>query len=318
MLELRSGSLPGLLARGNGLRDFVPLVAQATGLKVEKIRKHARELELEYSASTVARKYCSIAGDFYSSLILFVDFMRALVHRLKGLSISSNSSKTTREVRLRIRGETCRIAYPADLVSLGLLWEVFGQEVYYVNATSNRIYDFGANIGLPAVYFHMLNPLAEIICIEPMEENVKLLKQNLRNNQVPSKLIQAIAGRTEGRTTLFYGDQSHALPSTHTRQPKNREVATLPFDQIVSGKGYGLKIDIEGAEGSLAEFPFVIENADWIVGEVHYCGEVEQDLRVASFLELVNSKFVIKKGRPIIYFIGDEILLCESFTALSK
>ncbi len=318
MLELRSGSLPVFLARGNGLRDFVPLVARATGLEVETIRRYARELALEYSFTTVTQKYCSITFDFHSRLILFADYVRALVHRLRGLSISSNRSTMTREVWLRIRDRTCRIAYPADLVSLGLLWEIFGQEVYYVRAVSDRIYDFGANIGLSAVYFHLLNPLAEIICIEPMEENVKLLKRNLSTNSVPSRVIQAIAGRKEGRTTLFYGGQSHALPSMHTKQPQCREVAMLPFDQIVSGKGYGLKIDIEGAEGLLSAFPLVIENAAWIVGEVHYCGEVEQDLRVDAFLDVVQSKFVVKKSRPIVYFVGDEILLCESFTALKK
>ena len=217
-----------------------------------------------------------------------------------------------------MRDKNCYILYPADIVSLGLIWEVFGQEVYYIKTASERIYDFGANIGLSAVYFHLLNPSAELICIEPMEENIRLLKQNLAKNGVRSQIIQAVAGNKEGRTTLFYGGQSHALPSLHTKQPCSREITMMPFDQIVSGKGYGLKIDIEGAEGLLSQYPQIVENAAWIKGELHYSGDNEQDSRVDSFLALMQSKFSVTKSRPIVYFVGEELLLCESFTAFNK
>ncbi len=317
-LELRSGTLPGHIARGNGIMDFTPLIADVTGLELKKLRECAKEIAHEYSYMTVLRKYNAITLDLSSRMILLEDYIKAFVHRLRGLSINRNATNKIREIRLCIRNQIINIAYPADLVSVGLLWEVFAEEAYHIQDPVERIYDFGANIGLSAMYFHLLNPSAELICVEPMEENFVLLERNLKSNNIPAELIRAAAGKAEGEVTLFFGEQSHALPSLCTKQSHARQVTMLPFDKIVNGNGYGLKIDIEGSEGYLVEFPSIIENAAWIVGELHYSGDIEQDSLIDAFFDIVKSNFVVKKSRPIVYFVGDEVLLCESFKASKK
>jgi FkbM family methyltransferase len=253
-------------------------------------------------------------------LILLEDYIKAFIHRLRGLSINSNpiNINKTREIQFCIRNQTINIVYPADLVSLGLLWEIFGEEVYYFENSVKCIYDLGANIGLSAVYFHLLNPSAEIICVEPLKENLQILERNLGNNNINAKIIRAAVGDTERQTTLFFSDQSHALPSMHTKQPQARQVSMLPFDRIINSKEYGLKIDIEGAERFLTRYPSIIENATWIVGELHYSGNIESDSLIDAFFNLVKHNFIVKKGRPIIYFIGNEVLLCETFKTLKK
>lgn len=317
-LELRSGTLPGHIARGNGIMDFTPLIADVTGLELKKLRECAKEIAHEYSYMTVLRKYNAITLDLSSRMILLEDYIKAFVHRLRGLSINRNATNKIREIRLCVRNQKINIAYPADLVSVGLLWEVFAEEAYQIQDPVQRIYDFGANIGLSAMYFHLLNPSAELICVEPMEENFLLLERNLKSNNIPAELIRAAAGKAEGQVTLFYGEQSHALPSLCTKQSHVRQVIMLPFDKIVSGSGYGLKIDIEGSEGYLAEFPSIIENAAWIVGELHYSGDIERDSLIDAFFDIVKRNFIVKKSRPIVYFVGDEVLLCECFKASKK
>ncbi len=318
ILELRSGALPVGVVCNNGTSDFTPFIADVTGLELEKLRGYAKEIAHAYSYTKVLRKYNAITPDLHSRAILLEDYIRAFIHRLRGLSINNNATDKIREIRLCIHNQIINIAYPANLVSVGLLWEVFAEEAYHVEDPVERIYDFGANIGLSAMYFHLLNPSAELVCIEPMEENLRLLDRNLHSNNISAKLIRTAAGRAEGQATLFYSDQSHALPSLHTKQSHARQVSMLPFDKIVNGSGYGLKIDIEGAEASLAEFPSIIENATWIVGELHYSGDIEQDSLIDAFFDNVQSNFVVKKSRPIIYFVGDDVLLCESFKALKK
>jgi FkbM family methyltransferase len=315
---MRSGALPRNVARGTGILDFAPLVADVTGLELERLRECAQEIAHEYSFMTLLRKYNAITLDLRSRLILLEDYMKAFVHRLRGLSSNSNATNKIREIRLCIRNQIINIAYPANLVSVGLLWEIFAEEVYYIEEPVERIYDFGANIGLSAMYFHLLNPSAELICVEPMEENLQLIERNLHSNNIRAELIRVAAGKAEGQATLFFSNQSQALPSLHTKQSQARQVSMLPFDKIVSGNEYGLKIDIEGAEGSLVEFPSIIENAAWIVGELHYSGDIERDSLIDTFFDIVKSNFVVKKSRPIVYFVGDEVLLCESFKASKK
>ena len=96
------------------------------------------------------------------------------------------------------------------------------------------------------------------------------------------------------------------------------EISILPFDKIISGKGYGLKIDIEGAERFLSKYPAIIENANWIIGELHYSGDIERDSCIDIFFDIVKHNFTVEKNRPIIYFIGNEVLLCETFKTLKK
>lgn len=313
VLELRSGSLPRNMARGNGIFDFAPFIADITGLELKKLREISKEIAQGYSFRAVLQKYRSIVPDFRSRKILLEDYIKAFFHRLSGRSIDSNTTNKIRQISLRVRDQVINIVYPDNLVSVGLLWEIFAEEAYSFKDPVECIYDFGANIGLSAVYFHLFNPSTEIVCVEPLEENLRLLKRNLHNNNVPSRLIRAAVGKIDGQTTLYFGEQSHALPSLHTQQAHTRQVPIMSFDKIVSGKGYGLKIDIEGSEGDLAEFPSIIENATWIVGELHYSSDTKQNRPIDSFFNTVQRNFVVIKNRPIIYFVGDEVMLCESF-----
>jgi len=320
ILEMRSGTLPRELAHNNRALDYMPLIAEVTGLDLQRLRKYAKEIANEYSFKKILHKYNAITVDFRSRLLLLRDYIKAIIHRLRGLSINSNpiNINKTRGIQICIRNQIINIVYPADLVSLGLLWEIFAEEIYYFKNPVRCIYDLGANIGFSAVYFHLLNPSAELVCVEPMKENLRILERNLHSNNINAKIIRAAVGDTEGQTTLFFSDQSHALPSVYTKQPQSRQVSILPFDRIISGKGYGLKIDIEGAERFLSQYPAIIENADWIVGELHYSSNIERDSHIDAFFDIVKRNFIVEKGRPIIYFIENEVLLCETFKTLKK
>jgi FkbM family methyltransferase len=320
ILEMRSGTLPRDLLHSSRIFDFKPLVANVTGLELRKLRKYAKEIADEYNLVRVVRKYKTITNDLRSRLILIEDYIKAFIHSLRGLSVNSNpiNINKIREIQLCIRNQIINIAYPADLVSLGLLWEIFAEEVYYFEHHVKCIYDLGANIGFSAVYFHVLNPSAKLVCVEPMEENIQILERNLNSNNINAKIIPIAVGNAEGQTTLFFGDQSHALPSLNAKQPQAKQVSILPLDKIINGKEYGLKIDIEGAERFLSQCPAIIENADWIVGELHYSGDIERDSHIDAFFDIVKRNFILEKGRPIIYFIENEVLLCETFKTLKK
>ena len=184
ILEMRSGTLPRELALSNRTFDFIPLIAEITNLDIQKLRKYAKEIENEYSFKIILQRYNAITVDFHSRLILLKDYIKAFIRRLHGLSIISNpiNKNKIREIQLCIRNQIINIAYPADLVSLGLLWEIFSEEIYYFKNPVKCIYDIGANIGFSAVYFHLLNPSAELVCVEPMKENIRILERNFHTS----------------------------------------------------------------------------------------------------------------------------------------
>ncbi|WP_038976554.1 FkbM family methyltransferase [Bradyrhizobium japonicum] len=179
----------------------------------------------------------------------------------------------------------------------------------------SHIYDFGANIGLASLYFSCVYPNAKLTCIEPLPNNIEFLRANLSLNSIDAVILPVAAGRARGSVELFHSPQSHALPSLFTRQANSIEAPMVPFADIVAGESYGLKIDIEGAEADLIDFPEVVLKAKWIVGELHYTGETAHDYKVDELVALISSRFEICRGRPIAYFVGQDVVICESFRA---
>jgi len=318
MMELRSGALPVALARGVGIKDYVPLIADVTGLDKTTLRTYSKQIATRYSLPQVCNRMSGIAADAASRLTLLYDIVQGIVRRYRGRGTVSNPAATTRHVRLRLGNGVVPIEYPANLVSVGLIWEIFCEEAYRISDPVERIYDFGANTGLAALYFAALHPGAELVCVEPLDENFAVLRRNIERNHVNARLICAAAGPENGNVDLSFSDQSHALPSVHARQALHRSVPMVRFDQIVQGANYGLKIDIEGSESGLAAFPQIVCDARWIVGELHYTGDESHDSSVDEFFGLVTTNFVVTKSRPTIYFVDDEVMLCQSFKAIKS
>ncbi len=66
-----------------------------------------------------------------------------------------------------------------------IMSEVFEKECYYISGNGiTTILDLGANAGFTSVYFSKLFPKAKIACVEPMPNNLILLKENLALNNV--------------------------------------------------------------------------------------------------------------------------------------
>ena len=315
--EMRSGTLPDGLSFGHGILNFSYKIGKTTNLDYKKINDYQKKLAKNYSPIKILDRCSKICSNFSSFAILITDYINYFLRRLFGKP-NENATDKIRTINLRVYRKNIEITYPANLVSLGLVWEIFAEEVYFLKNEVDCIYDLGANIGLSAIYFRLLNPSAKIVCVEPMKENIDLLKLNLSKNKVNAEIIEAAAGKERGETTLFFSGQSHALPSLCTKQSYSRKISTIPFDEIIKGDRYGIKIDIEGSEAYLSEFPTIIKNASWIVGELHYSGDKERDALIDKLFSLIENNFVVEKGRPIVYFVGSNALLCKTFKAINK
>jgi FkbM family methyltransferase len=102
-------------------------------------------------------------------------------------------------VRLNVPG----VAHPIYLRA-GTSDEYAFQQIFLVseykwryNIEPKSILDGGANIGLAAVYFATIFPEAEITCVEPQEDNFRILEMNIRGYS-RIKAVQAAVWKDTG------------------------------------------------------------------------------------------------------------------------
>ena len=136
------------------------------------------------------------------------------------------------------------------------------------------IVDAGANIGLAAVFFAHAHPQAQVIAIEPEQENFRLLERNAAPypNIVPLRAaLWASAGEVE------LADPGRGENGFVVGAPQERvidRVTAVTVAQLLERYGIArlglLKIDIEGSEKEVFEAadPW-IDRVDTVVAELH-------------------------------------------------
>lgn len=141
------------------------------------------------------------------------------------------------------------------------------------------ILDLGANIGLTAIAFARRFPKARLSCVEPMPENIALLKWNLAANGVTAHLFPAAIDAWDGRVEMEVDRRSYAHKvrgaGTAAAAKQYVEVPAVSIETVMQQLGWEriglLKIDIEGHETVLlssmqARWPYL---TDAILIECH-------------------------------------------------
>lgn len=165
------------------------------------------------------------------------------------------------------------LAYRDDS-DLSVIDEFFVDKMYksvepIISAAKFPILDIGAHIGLFSIYARLLNPTVPIIALEPEPDNYKLLKNNLKLNNIKNviPIHTAIVTGKESNTKLylsknthnhstlldprFHGDDTCVIPA-HAGIQSSIAVPAINLAQLIEEnkiKKIGLlKMDIEGAE----------------------------------------------------------------------
>lgn len=130
------------------------------------------------------------------------------------------------------------------------------------------IIDCGAYIGASAVFFHNLFPMADIIALEPDEENYKFLVNNTRTIEEIYTIRGAIGpeeaiGGTVDTGNGYWGKKF--LPG------EQGGITCYTVQNLFKGdqKNFILKIDIEGAEGELFKTQTWVDKFPIIIVELH-------------------------------------------------
>jgi len=209
----------------------------------------------------------------------FTDFVRRLIWNYSPML----------PARLTQREYCIHFRYPQPVGSIRLLVrnnmgadnfihsEVFEHEYYRfpMRANVKTILDLGANAGFTAVYLGRLYPDAEIACVEPMPENLRVLEENLKLNGISATIFR-VAVDTRDATLLMEvapRDFAHKVASADSKRELVLQVNSLSVATIVRELGWQridlLKMDIEGHEQYLMQDPDWLDLVETVCVEWH-------------------------------------------------
>lgn len=183
-----------------------------------------------------------------------------------------------RRIRLRPGCAGGRAAAKADCYfrptasDLHVLREVFVHQAYdypYQDIVGpvRRVLDLGSNIGASCMYFGLRFPQAELVCVEPVRENVVVLERNAHSNRLPWRIeamaVAATAGEADLYANRWWASSSTSITVAQARtalphRPESiladrvAQVTATTVDDLLDRVGWDsvdiVKMDIEGAE----------------------------------------------------------------------
>lgn len=143
-----------------------------------------------------------------------------------------------------------------DLITIH---EIFCRRDYNAPVDAKVIVDFGSNIGISAIFFHVSAPNAKIFLYEPDQRNLSVLKKNLDRLDFDYDLNEiAVTAEVDGFVSFGILDSGRyggvGLNTGKTINVPARK-ASFILQEIIDKYGYidVIKIDVENLESEILE-----------------------------------------------------------------
>lgn len=174
--------------------------------------------------------------------------------------------------------------------------EVF-QHKYYdftLPTTPQTVLDLGANIGFTSIYFSRKYPDAEIACVEPMPNNIRLLNTNLIANKAKVRVIPKAISIEDGlvrmqKAPMDYGHKIKGIDYGREFGGDVIQVQAVSVPSLMRELGWKrvglLKVDVEGYEGILLQ-----KKCEWLNYIDSICIECHEGFGVSE-LTTIAAKY---------------------------
>lgn len=174
--------------------------------------------------------------------------------------------------------------------------EVF-QHRYYdftLPTTPATVLDLGANIGFTSIYLSRKYPDAEIACVEPMPNNIKLLNTNIIANKANVRVIPKAISIEDGfvsmqKAPMDYGHKIEGIGYGREVGGDVIQVKAVSVSSLMRELGWKriglLKVDVEGYEGILLQ-----NKCEWLSCIDSICIECHEGFGVAE-LKTIAAKY---------------------------
>lgn len=191
-------------------------------------------------------------------------------------------------------------------------------------APGDFMIDAGGYIGTTAILYAQLYPAARIVCIEPLPDNVALIRKNIDRNGLTDRIFleaKALCDVNGEKVEIFYRDDSpvgiaHKFVGsssqvyTESVSAKFFPAETITLDKIVEkyliGKVRLMKMDMECSEYKALEKVSIhtLEKIQTIVGEYHNPDKATITNPRTTLYNLVKNMFDDKSVGEETQFIG--------------
>jgi len=231
-----------------------------------------------------ARQICKSPVDVLNYMKLIYSHSRfATGFRKKNYTINFSFDNYLGDLTLTLRNNAGSDAF--------IFSEVFGQKCYEIELpfTPNTILDLGGNIGLSSIFFSQKYPNSSIATVEPMENNLKVLHENVSQNNANINILPVAVATEDGEVNICITDldyDHHILTNDQNIDEENTaSVKAQSIKTVMHELGWGrinlLKMDIEGYEKVLLK-----EKANWLEYVDALCIEIHDDYTEKDLLEL--------------------------------
>lgn len=188
------------------------------------------------------------------------------------LAATYGSPQSKRTFRLVTR-QGVVIHYRAHRGDVQGIREIFIDEIYRLptGVAPLSLVDLGANIGLASVWLGTTYPLAHIIAVEPIAENVQLLRRNATANGLSIDVIATAVGIENGQVRFAHSSTTNMGRVTDDGGSVVPVTALVDVLSRVTLPHALLKMDVEGMEGPLLTHldPKWVRKFSAIVMEMH-------------------------------------------------
>lgn len=141
-----------------------------------------------------------------------------------------------------------------DLITIH---EIFCRRDYYAPYDAKVIVDFGSNIGVSSIFFHISAPNAKIFLYEPDKRNISVMKKNLERFDFDYELNEiAVTPNTDGFVSFGISGSGRyggvGLDTGNTIEVPARKASTI-LKEIIDKYGFidVIKIDVENLENEI-------------------------------------------------------------------
>lgn len=192
---------------------------------------------------SVFLKSMKIVKNWY--LIPFIYF-RLIIEKHAVLSLRNGY-----KIKLRVRS--------TDLQAFFNVWIIqeYNKPDYEI-LEKDIIVDIGAHIGLFTIYVSQFCKKGKIFSFEPVEENYKLLLENIQLNKIENVIAVKKAVSGGEKTIKIYLNEDQAAHSTYSHGNRFIETESISLKEIIDHNSIQkcnfLKIDCEGAEYDILKF----------------------------------------------------------------
>ena len=209
---------------------------------------------------------------------------------------------------------TCQATYRSDEYQL----------VNYPPAPGEWYIDGGGYIGTTAILYAQLYLQAKVVVLEPLPENIELIKRNVKVNKLEDRIFveeKALFNKDRKEVKIYYRDNSpvgiahHFVGSsskkyTQSVGAKFFKAETITLKTIVEKykmeKVRLLKLDIECSEyKALENVPEnILKKIQTIKGEYHNPDQTQMKNPRTTLYKLVQTQFDDRSKEPETQFVG--------------